>query len=668
MFAVSIFIKFALLVEVDRASRQESVFSATLGDAQQRDHAVLSVGKVNKTNVARSYSPIDIFQKIVLRSCMTDLAKRFVDFSELHGLLKISETHSSFGGKFHGIGVDLGGKFGTRKLNVFENKTLLDALVDHWDFEDEKWAGAMGLGDMMKSRYIPNRVAKAFGLSDKNIAYKANMDTIDSYGFSVHDAKELCDVLVAEPSVDAIKKCELDATTSDDPALQTWGWRLGLADAKRSVSKEIKRVVAKDVVDDPAYAEYHMGGGKGVLSPGERTDRIAAYLMGGDIFGQRKLGFAIHDTAYTADQKFLLWQYDPVVTFAGEGNLQKLVEFTQDKRYNLMMLKSVTNRVFKLEGKDADGTPVPTLIDFEEKGLWMAKTMMEQVWGFSITRAEAYCKKKAEKQGLVPFFAVDTQSRILRELQEPVVKRDGKCFEKDGMFCPEGYSPQIKIRKEKMAAVALKAGVWSGPVSHVIGIMIDVAFGLPGTGLALSFPAAWVLWISAPLAVGLHDVLAAPCACAADECTQSSKDGKCVINALAPSSNPYNWLPFPGTKCAPHEVDTPDEVLSDVGHALKVRQTGKCVIQPCASADYNRKEYKEGRLRGVISDDPEMKQDLTLHNCLSVDGSSFGNILQASPNASLQEPDESNEENVPTDNGMALRDRLQLYGELGLQA
>jgi hypothetical protein len=277
--------------------------------------------------------------------------------------------------------------------------------------------------------------------------------------------------------------------------------------------------------------------------------------------------------------------------------------------------------------------------------------MLEKVFGFSVKRAEKYCKKKAKQEGHIPFAALDTQATIMKEMTEAVVKRDGKCVERDGMYCPEGYSPQTKIRTDEMARVAMSSLVWSGPVAHGIGLAIDVAFGLPGTGVALSIPGAWILWASLPLLVGLHDVITKPCACHPDLCTQSSEHGGCVIDAKAPSSNAYSWLPYPGSKCAPHQMDSPDKVQSDIEKILQIHDTGKCVIQPCASADYkleDRQEQEGLGLRGLIG--VGVEGGMALYNCLSVDGTSTGNILRA-----------RKEENALSDNGMALSERVQLY-------
>lgn len=136
------------------------------------------------------------------------------------------------------------------------------------------------------------------------------------------------------------------------------------------------------------------------------------------------------------------------------------------------------------------------------------------------------------------------------------------------------------------------------------------------------------------------------------------------MKALAPSSNPYSWLPFPGTKCAPPQVDT-----HAITHGLP------CVIQPCASGDYNKEGYQDGKLRGVIGDVGEGEGDESLYNCLSVDGSSVGSILRVkfgvaadTYQTSSQLSDAPEEEDTPRDEGMALSERVQLYGMLGLHS
>ena len=71
----------------------------------------------------------------------------------------------------------------------------------------------------------------------------------------------------------------------------------------------------------------------------------------------------------------------------------------------------------------------------------------------------------------------------------------------------------------------------------------------------------------------------------------------------------------------------------------------------------------------------EGEVDEALYNCLSVDGSSVGSILRASfgvaPDTyqtSLQPSDGPDEEDTPRDEGMALSERVQLYGMLGLHS
>ena len=73
------------------------------------------------------------------------------------------------------------------------------------------------------------------------------MDTIDSYGFSLLGAEKLCGHQVDAPSIDALRKCELEATASENPAHQTWAW--WLAGAKKSASKRINKVLSKEAVD-----------------------------------------------------------------------------------------------------------------------------------------------------------------------------------------------------------------------------------------------------------------------------------------------------------------------------------------------------------------------------------------------------------------------------------
>merc|ERR1719203_1656008 len=123
------------------------------------------------------------------------------------------------------------------------------------------------------------------------------------------------------------------------------------------------------------------------------------------------------------------------------------------------------------------------------------------------------------------------------------------------MTCPEGTHPR-KVRFFNRKRFALNYGIFFvayGPISMAapfLGLMLGGATGAyigvfmmatPGTGVLFSLVLAGLTgipWLG-------------NCQCAAELCEYSEENDACILKEQEGSTNPYKWLPYMGSKCAP---------------------------------------------------------------------------------------------------------------------
>mmetsp|Transcript_91944 Transcript_91944/g.268858 ORF Transcript_91944/g.268858 Transcript_91944/m.268858 type:complete len:544 (+) Transcript_91944:59-1690(+) len=250
--------------------------------------------------------------------------------------------------------------------------------------------------------------------------------------------------------------------------------------------------------------------------------------------------------------------------------------------------------------------------------------------------------------------ATELNNRLVIEVNGPVDDSGDKCVEKESngaehVSCPEGTSPQSKYAKNLARGAAWGTATFlaGGPVGVVSGAVIGGIAGIPGgpagiaAGAATGVAAAGAVplgLIFAPIAMALGSVSWYPtCRCFDNECAYDASVGLCRMGNSELSTNPYQWLPYNGQKCAM-------KLAANEG-------TPSCELQPCSPADLSWSLGGLDAVRGTLG-----YMDSGVHNCLTKDGSTSGLLTLSS----TLPPTTSEQDQVEN----SIADRVKLYDHL----
>lgn len=230
--------------------------------------------------------------------------------------------------------------------------------------------------------------------------------------------------------------------------------------------------------------------------------------------------------------------------------------------------------------------------------------------GFSVTNTKTHCKE---------IHAAETEQadekyveRVSEELGR-AMDVDGVCSEGE-QKCPEATSPQ-KARAFRWGRFSFAYTVGFLAVEAAIiglGVFLGGGHGAAVTGGLLALPVAEVTPIPFAALAGIPFL--GECACNLNVCEWNSEQGVCAFTATEGSTNPYQWLSYPGTKCEPaYNFDESNPV---------------CAMTVCDVADFDDPARPEthgifGKVGVGIS---KTGANNAVFNCLSVDGTRLGDL------------------------------------------
>jgi len=224
--------------------------------------------------------------------------------------------------------------------------------------------------------------------------------------------------------------------------------------------------------------------------------------------------------------------------------------------------------------------------------------------GFSVTNTKHHCKA---------VHAEETQQADERYVERVSVElgvandESGTCEEvPQAEKCPEATSPQHQ-RSFRWGRFSLAYTIGFLAVEAVIvgvGIAVGGGHGAALTGGLLALPVAEMTPLPFAALAGIP--FFGMCACNLNTCEWNADEQVCTFTTSESGGNPYQWLPYPGTKCEP----VPDFDSSNP----------ECHMTVCDVVDYNvAHDGADPKFTGKIG-----KADNAVYNCLSEDGTRRG--------------------------------------------
>jgi len=242
-----------------------------------------------------------------------------------------------------------------------------------------------------------------------------------------------------------------------------------------------------------------------------------------------------------------------------------------------------------------------------------------KAFGFSLTNTIKMCNELYESESTM--HGAEILEQIKQETNDPV-KKDalaminspgGKCVQKtEDSYCPEGMSGRLRRKdidyKAAVATYFLSAATWGNPLAMAVLGTVGFITGGPigagaGVAAAVAIPFEWFLPIPVALYVAVD--IFPKCRCNINPCVLDTDTDTCAMKPSGNSKNPYEWLPYPGMKCAPAKADPT-----------------KCITQACDAEDYQWQNYKGPMpdVLGLVGVHQKASQKAGAYNCLNVAG------------------------------------------------
>lgn len=230
--------------------------------------------------------------------------------------------------------------------------------------------------------------------------------------------------------------------------------------------------------------------------------------------------------------------------------------------------------------------------------------------GFSVTHTKAHCKE---------IHAAETEQadekyveRVSVELGR-AVDVDGTCSEGEGV-CPEATSPQhSRSFRWGRFGFAYTVGFLAVEAAIVgVGFFVGGGHGAALTGGLLALPVAEMTPLPFAALAGIPFL--GMCSCNLNICEWNAEQEVCAFTTSEASTNPYQWLPYPGTKCEP---------------AVNFDQSKpECAMTVCDVADFDDPARPEthGIFGKVGVGASKTGANNAVFNCLSDDGTRLGDL------------------------------------------
>lgn len=310
------------------------------------------------------------------------------------------------------------------------------------------------------------------------------------------------------------------------------------------------------------------------------------------------IDFAAHDRTRTKDWLFRRGKGSKAL--AGDNThlvgAQGLLEMRFRLDYELQLMDLSSNTFMS-------AAPNAEQVKAQYRGILAENKEAVKATGFSFTNTHHHCQDIHKDETL----RADEKymERVALELSR-AQDESGECQESTGSHykCPESTSPRHarSYRTTRAAAVFAVAYAFS---QTVVPLALLSLGGSVATALFLAVPGANTMF-SLPFAALSGIPIFGRCGCELNPCEWNADMGVCAFTPSDKSTNVFQWLPYPGTKCAPGADFT--------------AENPKCEMRDCALEDYQLLRPGTG-LYGKLGMDGQ-----SAVNCLSDDGMRAGDL------------------------------------------
>jgi len=522
-----------------------------------------------------------------------------LQFQEIHQRLDLPRIGDAtkYWGKWH------------YKLNVpwnMSEQSLTAALNTRWTLQAS-----------LRNAKEAKEDKEAIKAMEKDLEIAKN--AIKSWGFSVKQAQVYCAKKNQQPKVEKIRECTTDFAKDGKTATRQPWYKPKLykrsAQAWYKHSPAFRRSLTDIVKLEPDKARRAVAQ-LCFTSKGERT---AKCLKKGE--DTEAIELIAH-----AEKGDLIWHI-------------KQTWFHEDVDE---LLATLGSKLFK-EQED-----VFNAIQRAKAESARAKLILKEAFSFSLSHTKTMCNELYESESTT--HAADILEQIKHETNDPVKKDKlaianlpgGKCVQKtDDSYCPEGMSGRLRRKDiDYQAAITtyfIGAATWGNPLAiAILGTAGFIAGGPAGAGagvaIAVGTPTEWFLPIPAAIWVAVD--FFPKCRCNLNPCELDAATDTCAMTPSGNSQNPYEWLPYPGMKCAPAKADPT-----------------KCIAQACDAEDYLWQNYADPMkdVLGLVGVHQKPAQKAGAYNCLKVAGTPLALMHEVQMKEWMKEVVAANSTALPRD-------------------